>query len=584
MLPALLGLVITTVAPSPPPTVAVLSGPQRLEAVVQRTWDRYLELNPRFATQVGDHRFDDRFGDGLSAAWRGSLAALAQRAVADAAAVDPASLDAEQRLTRRLLIGWMGDELAALRYPEHLLVVDHFPSSPPLAFGQELAGAGPFRFETTADYEAFLARGRDFAHWVELAVAALAEGAAGGVVQPCDVVDATLEQLDRQLFDDPRTSRFWAPVTRWPSAVPEDERVRLTAAWSEMLTESVGPAYRRLRRAVAEVSRPACRQELSMRGLPNGLEWYRSRVRRFTTTGDPPEALMRLGLEECRRLRRELDALVRSQRGRSLAGRMLHGSDEILVGYELIRRRVASRLSIVIGHRPATPLLIQPMDGVLAASGPGAFYQPPTPGSTRPGVFLVNTSWSSYPARTMEALFLHEAVPGHHLQLGLAAENTDLPAFRRHLYQGAFIEGWALYAEGLGDLLGLYGDPAQRAGRLELQLRRAARLVADVGMHGLGWSRQHTLQVLDDVAGGVNADELLRYAVLPGQALTYTVGERHFVELRRRAQDELGRSFELRAFHDELLRHGALPLPVLDDVVTAWIESRRPRPAPTPTG
>lgn len=576
------------VAAASPPAATPADAPdahQQLAELVQRTWGGYLELNPRFATQIGDHRFDAHFGDGISAAWRSALAQLATATITAAAAVDPDALTEDERLTQRLLVEWMRDELGSLAFPEQMLVVNHFPSSPPLAFGQELAGAGPFRFVDSADYDAFLARGHDFATWVDRMVVALGEGAASGVVQPCEVVDATLAQLDSLLFDEPRASRFWGPVTSWPAAVPQADRERLTVAWEAMLTGSVGPAYRRLRRAVAEVSRPACRPGLSMRTLPDGRSWYRSRARTFTTTDDSPAALLNLGFEECRRIRTEIAELKRRQHGRSLAGSMLHGEREILAGYEAIRRRVEPRLGIVLGRLPKAPLAILPMAPVLAAAGSGAFYQPPGPDGDRPGVFLVNTSWPAYPSRSMEALFLHEALPGHHLQLALAAENPSLPAFRRHLYQGAFIEGWALYAEGLGDLLGLYADPVQRAGRLELQLRRAARLVADVGIHDLGWSRAHAERVLNDVAGGVNSDELLRYAALPGQGLTYTVGERCFVELCRRAHSELGAAFDLRAFHDEVLRHGALPLPVLTEVVARWIESRRPRPVrpPAPT-
>jgi len=573
-----------TPAPVPAPDVSRPS--DRIGAVAEEAWDAYLELHPRLATRLGDDRFADRFGDGLSPRWRGRMERLARRTIEEARAVDPAELPTdEHRLTRRLLVEWMTTELESLAFPEHLLVVNHLPSSPPVAFARELRGAGPARFRRAADYDAFLARMSGFVPWVEEAVAGLEEGAAHGVVAPCPVVEATLEQLDRVLQDGVAAGAFMAPVSGFPAGVGADDRRRIATAWGEAVAGEVVPAYRTLRRAVAEVSLPACRPTLSMRSLPGGGDWYRMRVRRFTTVSASPVSLFQLGLEECRRLRRELDRLEarRERRPGSLDGGVLRGPREVLGRFGDIRRRVESRLPVAFGHLPETELRIVPMDGVVAASGARAVYQAPVPGSGRPGVFLVDLS-DGVPERGIEALFLHEALPGHHLQLSLAAENGDLPAFRRHLYQGAFMEGWALYAEGLGDLLGLYADPVQQAGRLEEQLRRAARLVADVGIHGLGWDRSRLEEVLRDVAGGVNLDEIDRYAAMPGQGLTYTVGERTFTRLRERAHDELGGAFDLRAFHDEVLRHGALPLPVLAEVVERWVDLRRPGRRQPPDG
>jgi len=250
----------------------------------------------------------------------------------------------------------------------------------------------------------------------------------------------------------------------------------------------------------------------------------------------------------------------------------------VLRRYGAIRRTVEGKLPRLFTRLPSLPLEIRPVEPLAARFAPGAFYEPPSPDGHRPGVFRVNVR-GSYPVRSMEALFLHEALPGHHMQLALAQENPELPRFRRHGYEGAFIEGWALYAEGLGAELGLYRDDVQRTGRLLMDLRRAARLVVDVGIHWFGWSRSEAEGAIRDHLLGVNLGELDRYAAIPGQALSYKVGELEIRRLRKSAATALGDAFDPRAFHDELLAHGALPLDLLGEVVEAWVESRKPGPA-----
>jgi uncharacterized protein (DUF885 family) len=584
--------VLLAASPSSAGEVTRPAAAARLHALLDSTWGRWLELHPRLASHLGDHRYDHRFDDGLSDQYRKAVGTLCRGALARAEAVDRAALGPEDRLSHELFERWMRLELEALDHPDHLLPVSHMVSSPAMAFAREAASFGSGPGTSRPEYEAFIGRMEGFAAWVDLAMNRLREGMEQGVVQPCSVVEAVIDQLDRQVVGSPRQSPFWLPVERLPSAIEPRQRERIEQAWASAVEQRVLPAYRRLRDFMRDDYRPACRESLSLAELPGGRDWYRFRVRLFTSTDLEPEEIMRLGAEESRRILAELGALARSSgHDDGVAGLLgelgserrhwLHGEQAVLERYERLRRTVERRLPRLFTRLPEATLLIRPVEPFASAHAPGAYYEPPAPRSGRPGIFRVRVS-GVYAAHSMDALFLHEALPGHHLQLSLAAENPALPQFRRHGYEGAYIEGWALYAEGLGEELGLYRTEEQRLGHLLMDLRRSARLVVDVGVHWFGWTRPQAEQAIRQHLLGINLGELDRYAAMPGQALAYKVGEQELLRLRRLAEAELGDRFELKAFHDEVLAHGALPLDLLTVVVEQWIEAQRPPPVTPP--
>jgi uncharacterized protein (DUF885 family) len=369
-----------------------------------------------------------------------------------------------------------------------------------------------------------------------------------------------------------------------PEAMPREDRKRLAEAYRRVISDQVTPAYARLHRFLKEEYLPRCRTTIGMVSLPNGSEWYRYHVRYYTTTDIDPDEILRIGLEELNRVLGEIGDLVvragyekhpqRFFKDLQDRSQQLTSPEQVLEEYRKIGQRVELQLPAILGHLPQARLAIEPVTRSLTASSPGAFYQSARPGGELPGVFFVNTGYIPYLRYSMESLFLHEGVPGHHLQLSLAQEQTGLPRYRRFLYQGAFIEGWALYAESLGQRLGLYTDPFQEYGRLRMELLRSARLVADVGIHCKGWSRDQVTQVLHDRSLGVGSSEIDRYIAWPGQALGYKIGELRIQALRRQAEEVLGEDFDMSAFHDELLRHGALPLDILDQVMKTWLEQQ----------
>jgi uncharacterized protein (DUF885 family) len=578
-------LVVTTLLPVPV-VLAEESAAERLDAVVEEYFEQYLQLYPLFATRVGDDRYNDRLPDLLSAAGRVRELEMNQRCLEQLQAIDPAALDGERWITRQVLARELELAIAGHRFPDHLLPVSDAMTSLPVYLPSLASDTSNQPFRNSKDYDDFLARIAAFSPWVDQAIANMQEGIRQGITQPRSVIERALPQLARMAMARGRSSSFYEPIKRLPEAMPRDDRKRLAEAYRRVISDQVCPAYARLHRFLKEEYLPKCRTTIGMVDLPNGAEWYRYHVRYYTTTDIDPDEILRIGLEELNQVLGEIgDLVVRAgyethpQRffndlqGR---GQQLTSAEQLLEEYRKIGKRVEQQLAAVLGHLPATRLAIEPVTRSLMASSPGAFYQSARPGGELPGVFFVNTGYIPYRRYSMESLFLHEGVPGHHLQLSLAQEQTSLPRYRRFLYQGAFIEGWALYAESLGKRLGLYTDPFQEYGRLRMELLRSARLVADVGIHGKGWSRDQVTQVLQERSLGVGCSEIDRYIAWPGQALGYKIGELRIQALRRRAEEVLGEGFDLAAFHDELLSHGALPLDILDQVIKRWLERIHP--------
>jgi uncharacterized protein (DUF885 family) len=586
----LLALVVAGSVPSRAESPA-----QQVRNLADACWDGLLELRPAYATAIGDHRWDDRFPDGVSARWRDSFARLQRRCLEKASTIDPAALGAEDRTTLAVLIHDARIELEGLRYPEHLLPVSADLGSLPQAFARAADGDGSFRFASPADYEAFLARMNAFPGWVDVALGAMREGVRRRVVQPCSVTRLALEQLDEIAASRPSMSPFMEPLERLPGGIDRELRRRLKADWTTTVTERVLPAYRHLAEVMRSEYLPECRESLGLWALPDGRAWYAWRVRRSTTTELEPAEVFQLGAAEVSRIIAALEGEAKALGFHdgitglytalySNPGLVLTDRTAVMRRYDAIRRRVEAKLPGLFERIPNADLEIRPAEGVAMAGLPGAFYLQASPGGERPGTFFVRVGPGGARTPGMEALFLHEAVPGHHLQTAFAQELDSLPRLRRFAHHTAFVEGWALYAESLGGDLGLFTDPYQRVGRLQSELLRAARLVLDVGIHDGGWTREKATERARTRLLGSGAWELDRYASDPAQALGYKVGEVRIRALRERAERELGAAFDLRAFHDVVLSGGSLPLDVLDGRVDAWIRAEAATVKPAPGG
>jgi len=562
---------------------------RRLRDLTERWYERHLELNPLAATAQGDGRWDDRFGDYVTEAWMADGLAMEQEALRGLAAIDPGKLAGDDLLTYEAFRHGRLIAVEGYRYPAELLPVQPF-SGLHLQFALLGSGRGVQSFVTARDYENFLGRMNGFVAWVDEAIANMRSGSEKGFVLPRVLVELVIGQLEDLSGPDPRQSPFWRPIESFPAGVSEADRARLTKAYAERLSGAVLPAYSRLLAYMRDEYLPQARDTVAWSELPNGAEWYAYLARSSTSTNLTPEEIHELGLAEVARLTAQMERAARQLghsgdlRGfldalRADPGQHFTDPQQLVAGYEAIRARVDRSMPLLFARRPRAGLQVRPMEEFQARSAEAGTYQAASADGRRPAVFYVSTrNLSSHPKYALDSSYLHEAVPGRHYQVSLAQEATDLPRFRRFAHDPALVDGWALYAESLGPDLGLYADPYSAFGALAAENLRAAELVVDTGLHARGWTRDQGIAYLrantalgeEDIAA-----EVERCIAAPGQALAHKVGQLRIRELRRRAEAALGPRFDVRAFHEQVVGGGSLPLAVLEGKLGRWIESQK---------
>lgn len=584
-------LIITALATLASATVQADSAEERLQDVVDEYFDASLALTPTRATLIGDHRFNDALESSATAKYFSERTKLAARALDQSATIDEQLLDGESRLTLQFLRDEASVLSGSARFPEHLLPINHVQSLPEL-MARLGSGAAAQPFAETSDYDRFLSRLRKLSPWMADATTGMREGIRRGVTHPRMVMERLPPILLAIGTEDPTASVFWKPIAALPKGWPASERERIASQYRDELQHRVLPSYRRLAKFITEEYLPAARPTVAWTALPDGERWYRHKIREATTLDLDPETVHATGLAEVARIQREMEQ-VRTRLGfeGNLAAFMAQfqsepryffsSAESALASYRVLKPRIDARLPVLFGRLPRTDYEIRPFEAFRAAQVPGGQYQRGAPDGSRPGVFYINTlDLQALPSYITETLTLHEASPGHHLQITIAQELTGLPRLRRFGQLPAFQEGWALYAESLGRELGLYADPLQWYGHLTDGILRAMRLVVDTGLHTKGWSREQAVQYMlnnSSVTPATARVEVDRYIVWPGQALAYKYGELQILGLRERAKRSMGAAFDIRAFHDQVLGSGPLPLAVLDAKITAWIESQRHR-------
>lgn len=567
------------------------SAKERLDGFITLYFEYALLENPELATYMGLSEGDhDRWSDQ-------SLAASVRREQSEALALDllhaipRAELEGQDRLNYDLLVDLLEQSVAGQRFPGEYLAINQMGGVQQNV--AQMLTMMPGR--NVADYENILKRLQGVPALVESTLERLEKGLAAGVTPPKITLRDVPQQVLNLLPEEPMQSPLLQRFTNLPESLPAADRERLQKAALTAYTEQVAPAYRKLHAFLTETYLPQARESIGMANLPEGQEWYAYNARQSTTTDMTPQQIHQLGMSEVERIRAEMDRVIEESgfEGdfaaftdflRTDPQFYFENAEELLRTYRDIAKRADAELPRFFGTLPRLPYGVTPVPEYAQKSQTTAYYQPGSLESGRPGYFFANTyALETRPKWEMEALTLHEAVPGHHLQIALGQEQENLPWFRRMSPYTAFVEGWGLYSESLGEEMGFYQDPYSKFGQLTYEMWRAIRLVVDTGMHSLGWSRQQAIDFFTENTGKTEHDivvEVDRYIVWPGQALAYKVGELKIKQLRAHAERELGEAFDIRRFHDVVLGNGAVPLAVLETQVDEWIaEQKTPKVA-----
>jgi uncharacterized protein (DUF885 family) len=566
------------------------SAAERFDRLLAEHWEASLELNPVMATFIGDHRYNDRYPVTIGPEHLEASRRLLETGLAAVEAVPAAALDEQRQLSRELFLRQTRHRLEGFRFPEELLPIDQFRSAAS-SFAMLGSGSSAQPFVTAGDYENFLKRMEGFTAWVDQAIVNMRQGMEAGVVQPAILMERVLPQLEAHVVDEPQRSLFYRPIAEFPDTVPEAQRAGLRAAYEAAISEKLVPAYARLHAFIRDEYLPACRDTYGIYALPDGAAWYDYLIRQHTTTNLSAAEIHQVGLDEVARIHEEMRAIKQEV---GFEGDLdaffeylntdpkfyFETREEMIAAHEALREKADAAAPRLFHRSPRAGYEIRPVEEFRERAAAKGSYQRPSTDGSRPGIFYVNT-WNpqARPRWDTEALFLHEAVPGHHFQRSFNLEIEDLPAFRTHGGVTAFAEGWGLYAESLvvGRAMGFYEDPYQRFGQLNAELWRAIRLVVDTGLHAKRWSRQ---QVLDYMyANSATLDtravsEAERFMAIPGQALAYKIGQLKIMELRERAEATLGERFDIRDFHAVVLGQGDLPLDVLETRVNDWLAAQ----------
>ena len=574
---------------SPPPS----SPDAALHALVEEYFERELELSPMNATAIGDSRYDDRLDDSTSPGFREKAFGIERAFLDRARQIDAAALSPSARISYEIFVSERERALEGQKFHEEYMPFNQMTGLP-MDLAVYGSGTGPQPFVTARDYDRFLKRVRQFPGWADGAIAQMRTGMSNGITLPRVIMAKVAPQLREIGAAKLEQNIFWAPITAMPKEIAAKDRKRISDAYAAALTSEVLPAYTRLADFIERDYLPAARTTVGWADLPDGQAWYRWRVRQSTTMDMPADEIHRLGLAEVARIRGEMLA-VKEQVG--FNGDLdaffkyleedpkfyFGNEDELLGAYRDVKRRIDALLPRLFADFPKADYEIRPVEQFRAASAAGASYQAPSADGKRPGIFYINThNLKAQPRFGLETLSLHEAAPGHHFQIAIQQELTDLPRFRRFNGYVSYAEGWALYAESIGKELGVFTDPYQWYGRLSDEMLRALRLVVDTGLHSKGWSREQAIRYMLDNSSFAESDvtaEVERYIVWPGQALGYKLGQLHISALRAKAEAQLGGAFDVRQFHSQVLRDGAVPMNVLTAKIDRWIEAKRPKRA-----
>ena len=551
-----------------------------LNDLITEQWEYTLRTSPEYASILGDKRYNNQSSDVSAAAARRDYEQT-KKFLSRFEAIDTRGFSEQERLNKVLMVKNLRDGIESFEWKGWEMPVNQMGGIH--LFAAQLPSY--LTFTTAKDYDDYLARMHNFPKQMDDTIAVLRMGMHDKLMPPKFLLEKVAAQAS-SIADTPAgQSAFAGPINKFPDSVSEADRTRIKAAFIDAIEHSVYPAYRKFAKFVKDDYAPAGRTAVGMWSLPRGLERYAFRARQSTTTNLAPEQIHQIGLREVARIEGEMLAIAKAQGFNDLKSfnasieknpdLRAKSREQILDIYRHYEEQMYSKLPQLFGRLPKAKLEVVPIGAYREKEAAGADYDPGAADGSRPGRINVNTyDATNRKTITMESTAYHEGVPGHHMQISIAQELTDLPQFRRQGGYTAFVEGWALYSEKLGKEVGFYQNPFNDYGRLQDEMLRAIRLVVDTGLHAKKWTRQQVVDFFHDHSAQDEVEvqnETDRYIVWPGQALGYKIGSLKITELRERARQKLGDRFDIKAFHDEVLGAGALPLDVLEQRIDAWI-------------
>lgn len=554
----------------------------RLQRLFALYWDWRMAENPDEATYFGYPGLDDQWPD-LSPEAVKRRADLTTQFLQTLESIPHKHLIGEDQISYDIFKYILEDEIQETRFQNHYFLINQM-------FGMHLNTAHLFElipYRTLQDYENALARLARLPLLFQQVTQRLQKGLEAGITPPRIAIRQVPQQIANQMTEDPFASPYLQGFTHFPDSMDASLQADLREKALHVYQESVLPALDQLYNFVKDTYLPNCRKTTAFNALPNGPEWYAHKVKSYTTTNLTPEEIHALGLKEVARIQQAMFDIMDEAHFEGNFEEFLHflktdpqfffsTREDLLHSYQTLTRHIETKLPLLFAKLPKLPFEVVPIPAYSEESQIAAYYCQGSVAYQRPGYFFINTSYPEQRSKwEMEPLALHEAVPGHHLQISIAQELQDMPEFRKNAPFTAYIEGWGLYAEGLGKEIGLYRDPYSKFGRLTYEMLRAIRLVVDTGMHAMDWSRDQAIDFFKQYVSMSDHEivtEVDRYLVMPGQALAYKIGELKTLEMRAWATQMLGNRFDVRAFHDVWLKHGTLTLDIAEQQVRQWVE------------
>lgn len=578
-----------------------ISASQTLATIFEEYYQFKDRINPIEATKGGNFQYNEYIANYISDAYQTDLIAEYSTFLERLAQIDPAQLSQADLLSMKVMQWDCEVKLEGLQNPLVITTspIYNLPSFEltPLIQVQSLhlyvaqlgAGGSVHPFNTVKDYEDWLKRLDDYIAFLDTSIANMKEGIAKGIVLPKVLTEKTIVQLEEFITKPVEEHLFYRPIQSMPEGISQSDRDRLAEEYQKVIETKLRPKYTELKQFLVAEYLPVCRTTSGIGALPNGAATYNYLIKLHTTTNLTADEIHELGKREVERILVEMEE-AKNQIGfkgdikaflefiRTSPEQMpFQDPQEVIVNFNQIKEKINDKFDQVFELTPKADFVVRRTEAFREASA-SAEYVPGTKDASRPGIFYVPIpNVSKYNKFADEALFLHEAIPGHHYQLSLQQENKALPIFLHPESLGVFVEGWALYAESLGKELGLYDDPIQYFGMLSMEMHRAIRLVVDTGMHSKGWTREQAIQYSLDHEAESEASiisEIERYMATPGQALSYKMGQIKIRTLRTKAEQKLGAQFDVRAFHSQVLNSGSLPLVLLEEKIENWINSQ----------